>query len=351
MTQRILVTGAAGFIGANLTRHILESTPYSVTSLDRLDEAGNLARLSELKTRFHDRLQCYWHDLRAPIHVSSLKGEYRFIAHLAAGSHVDRSHTDPIGFVMDNVVGTANMLEWARQNQPRTKFLYFGTDEVFGPAPAGLHYHEHSRFEPENLYAATKAGAELLCLAYVHQHGMPIVATHCCNVFGPMQHREKFIPLAIEKIEREEVLQIHARGGVPSSRLYIHVVDVCSAVMAVLERGGVIHDDASGRYNIRADQELSNLDVAQRIATRLGKPLHYELVENPPNRPKPDMRYALSDSKLRALGWAPKVGFDAGIEALLGLSEIRIKHGSWAAVTNAMAVNHKTLSGAFAKPR
>jgi len=317
LTQRILVTGAAGFIGANLTRHILESTPYSVVSLDRLDEAGNLARLSELKQRFPDRLTTYWHDLRAPIHASALRGEFRYIAHLAAGSHVDRSHTDPIGFVMDNVVGTANMLEWARQHHPTTKFLFFGTDEIFGPAPAGVDFHEHSRFEPENLYAATKAGAELLCLAYVHQHHMPIVATHCCNVFGPMQHREKFIPLAIEKIRRGELLQIHARGGKSSSRLYIHVDDVSRAVMTVLERGGVIHDDASGRYNIRANQELSNLDVACRIASLMNRVVRYELVENPPNRPKPDMRYALSDSKLRALGWAPMVDFDAGLSSVV----------------------------------
>lgn len=319
--QRILVTGAAGFIGSNFTRHLLENTPYAVASLDRLDDAGNLERLAELKTRFPARLQCFWHDLKAPLHSSLIRGDFRYIVHMAAGSHVDRSHTDPIGFVMDNIVGTANLLEWARKNHPTTKLLYFGTDEIFGPAPAGVDFHEHARFEPENMYAATKAGGELLCLAYVHQHHMPIVATHCCNVFGPMQHREKFIPLAIEKISRGDVLQIHARGGVSSSRLYIHVDDVARAVMTVLERGGVIHDDASGRYNIRADLELSNLDVAQRIALLLKQPLRYELVENPTNRPKPDMRYALSDSKLRALGWAPRVEFDAGLADVVRLAD------------------------------
>lgn len=318
--QRILVTGAAGFIGANFTRHLLENTEYSVVSLDRLDDAGTLERLVELKSRFPSRLTCYWHDLRASIHGDLIRGYFRFIVHMAAGSHVDRSHADPIGFVMDNVIGTANLLEWARTYHPRTKLLYFGTDEVFGPAPQGIDYSEHSRFEPENLYAATKAGGELLCLAYVHQHHMPIVATHCCNVYGPMQHREKFIPLAIERIRNGEMLQVHARDGVSSSRLYIHVDDVSRAVQTVLERGGVIHDDASGRYNIRADQEILNLDAAKRIASLLGKQLLYELVENPPNRPKPDMRYALADTKLRALGWAPRVQFDDGIEDVVRLA-------------------------------
>ena len=320
-TGRILVTGAAGFIGSNLARYILENTSYSVVSLDRLDDAGNLERLAELKGRFKTRLQCYWHDLKAKLHPGLIRGEFKYIAHLAAGSHVDRSHADPIGFVLDNVLGTANLLEWAREHHPMTKLLYFGTDEVFGPAPDGVDYHEHSRFEPENMYAATKAGGELLCLAYVHQHGMPIVATHCCNCYGPAQSPEKFIPLAIGRIQRGELLQIHARGGVSSSRLYIQVDDVSAAVMTVLERGGVIHDDQSGRYNIRADQELSNLDVAQRIARLLGRELRYELVENPPNRPKPDMRYALGDTKLRALGWAPRVSFDDGLAAVVSTAQ------------------------------
>lgn len=313
MTARILVTGGAGFIGSNFIAYVLENTSYSVLSIDRLDDAGSLERLAAIKSRYPTRLHCRWHDLRAVITPDVAPGEFAYIVHMAAGSHVDRSHADPIGFVLDNVLGTANLLEWARKYQPRTKLLYFGTDEQFGPAPPGVEYREHDRFEPENQYAATKAGAELLCLAYVHQHGMPIVATHCCNVYGPNQSAEKFIPLAIGKIQRGELLQIHARGGVSSSRLYIQVDDVSRAVLTVLERGGVIHDDRSGRYNIRADEEMSNLDVAHNIAALLELPLRYELVENPPNRPKPDMRYGLSDDKLRALGWAPRVGFDEGL--------------------------------------
>lgn len=319
MSRRLLITGAAGFIGSNFARFLLETTDYSVTSLDRLDEAGSLERLAGLKSRYPTRLECVWHDLRAPISPWLLRGrEFGAIVHMAAGSHVDRSVRDPVGFVMDNVVGTANLLEYARHQQPGVKVLYFSTDEVFGPAGPGEVFDESARFNPENPYAASKAGGEALCPAYAAQYGMPIVVTHCSNAYGPNQHPEKFVPLCIDRIQRGETIQIHARGGIVSSRLYIHVDDVSRATLTVLERGGVICDSTSGRYNIRAMAELSNLYVAQTIASQLGQPLRYELVENPPNRPKPDLRYALSDAKLRALGWEPTVDFETGLAALLG---------------------------------
>lgn len=320
MTQRILVTGAAGFIGANLTRHILESTPYSVVSLDRLDEAGNLARLTALKLRFPERLTCYWHDLRAPIHASALKGEFRYIAHLAAGSHVDRSVKDPIGFLYDNCIGTANLLEWARHHAPGTKLLYFSTDEVVGSAPEGEEFDELSPMNPLNPYAAAKAAGEVLCPAWANTYGMPIAVTRCTNVYGPMQHAEKFIPLCIERIARDELIQIHASGKQSSTRFYVHVDDVSRAVLTVLERGGVLGGRGSGRYGISGDREYSNLDVAQRIATLMGKTLRYELVDFVANRPRHDMRYAIKSSRLESLGWAPTVDFDAGLAAVVSLA-------------------------------
>ncbi len=318
---RILVTGAAGFIGHHFTRHCLERG-WHVTTLDRLDEAGDLARLAPLKQAHPDRLHIVWHDLRAAIKTDAYAGQFDRIVHMAAGSHVDRSLSDPLGFLADNVMGTAHLLEYVRHHQRRAKVLYFSTDEVFGPAPEGHDFHEHSRHEPENHYAASKSGAEQLCPAYAHQCGLQIAVTHCCNAYGPGQHREKFIPLVIEKVQRGEVVQIHSRNGVSSSRLYIHVDDVSRAALAVLECGGVIQDDKSGRYNIRADAEQSNLDVAASIAELLGKPLQFELVENPPNRLKPDMRYGISDAKLRALGWAPRVPFHAGLRDVV-LSSVR----------------------------
>jgi dTDP-glucose 4,6-dehydratase len=317
----ILLTGGAGFIGSHLARYILEQTDWSVVVLDRLDPAGDQQRLAPLIEQHGRRMGIVWHDLKAPINPDRLRsyGDFRYVAHLAAGSHVDRSVRDPVGFVQDNVLGTAHLLEYVRQHQPHCeKALYFSTDEVFGPAPDGVVFDEHAPWNPENPYAASKAGAEALCPAWAAQYGLPIVITHCSNAYGPGQDREKFIPLCAEKVRTEQLVQIHARDGRPSSRLYIHVDDVSSAVLTILQKGGILHDAYSGKYNIVAAEELSNLLVAQQIADVLRMPLRHELVENPPNRPKPDMRYALSGRKLEALGWRAEVSFDVGLRDALG---------------------------------
>lgn len=320
----LLLTGGAGFLGSHLARHILEATDWRVTVLDRLDEAGTLERVVPIKEQYGSRIMFAWHDLKAELNPLLLRGDgpFDFVAHLAAASHVDRSIRAPVAFVLDNVLGTANLLEYVRHHQPQAKLLYFSTDEVFGPAPVGVVFDEYSRFEPENPYAATKAGAEMLCPAYAHQYGMSIAVSHCSNAYGPGQYAEKFIPLVIRKVLNGEMVQIHSRAGVSSSRLYIHVDDVSRAVVTILQKGGIIQDAHTGRFNIVAAEELSNLYVAKAIADILGRPLLYELCENPPGRPKPDQRYAISGEKLKALGWAPKVDFMQGLEATV-LSEVK----------------------------
>jgi dTDP-glucose 4,6-dehydratase len=320
--DRILITGAAGFIGSNLARYILENTDWDVVSLDRLDEAGTLERLTALKQAQPARLQCVWHDLKSainPAHRSHkpLREPFKYVAHLAAMSHVDRAIRDPIGAIYDNVLGTGHLLEYVRHHQPDSKCLIFSTDEVFGPARPGESFDEYARFNAENAYAATKAGAEALAPAYVHQYGCRIVVSRCANVYGPGQYQEKFIPLCIEKIQRGQLVQIHARDGVSSSRLYIHTDDVSSAVLTILEKGGIIADDRSGRYNISTGVEWSNLEVADKIAELLCLPLKFELVEKPAGRPKPDMRYDIDASRLRALGWAPTVSLDDGLRSVV----------------------------------
>ena len=305
---RILITGAAGFIGSHLTRYLLATTDWQVVALDRLDEAGAYSRLAPLLAEHPERLRVVWHNLRAELKYSEL-GDFDYCAHLAAGSHVERSTHDPLGYVYDNVVGTAHVLEYFRRHSAGSRILYFSTDEIFGPTPDGVEFDEHARHEPENHYAATKSGAEQLCPAYAHQCGLKISVTHCCNVYGPNQHAEKFIPLATRKILNGETVQIHSRDGRSSSRLYIHVDDVCRAVLRVLQHGETISSPTTGRYNIRADEEISNNDVAREIARVLDYNIKLEYVERPAGRLKPDMRYALSDAKLRALGWQPRVDF------------------------------------------
>lgn len=335
MGKRVLVTGGAGFIGHHLLDRILSDTDWELVCLDRLDHAGNLGRLAALESFTAHRKRCrvVFHDLRAAISpsVASSLGSFDYIAHLAAGSHVDRSVLDPGGFALDNVVGTINLLDWARTGGIKSggKTLIFSTDEVFGPAGVGDLFGEGARLNPNNPYAATKAGGELMAPAYANTYGMRLQVTRCANVFGPRQDSEKFIPLVIRKVLAGETVQIHARwerfevNGFsaampvqrPATRLYTYQANVTSAVLHVLEHGECIQgeDASSGRYNISGGEELSNLVVAQRIAALLGKALHHELVVDPPGRPKPDFRYAIDASKLIASGWAPTIGFEEGL--------------------------------------
>lgn len=317
---RVLITGGNGFIGHHLVRHVLETTEWSLVSLDRYDEAANHGALTPLLHRFPGRLNPVYRDLRAPIVLTArdpLYEPFDYCLHLAAASHVTRSILSPLGFLHDNVMGTAHLLEWARYSQPALrKFLYFSTDEVMGPA-SGEPFDEHAAFNPANPYAASKAAAEALIPAWANTWGLPLVVTHCTNCYGPGQHPEKFIPLVVDAVERGATVQIHARQGVVSSRYYVHVDDVCRATMTALLQGGCWYGPGTGKYNISGDEELSNLDVAQAIARELGKPLRYELCEAPANRPRHDQRYALDGSRLRELGWEPQITFAQGIPGVV----------------------------------
>lgn len=316
--KRILITGAAGFIGRHFTRYVLEQTDWSVVMLDRLGEGS---KPDDVATWLHSmpeakgRTVFLWHDLRS-FRQPEIRGSVNYIVHMAAGSHVDRSIKDPLGFIADNVTGTAHMLEFARRCEGLEKFLHFSTDEVFGAAN-GKAFDEYDSFHPTNPYAASKAAAEALCPAWANTYGLPIVVTRCTNVAGPGQDGEKFIPSTIGKLRRGEVVQIHSRDGTPSSRKYIDVQDVCAAVLCVLTRGGVIAGRNSGYYNIAGDVEYSNLVVAQCVADIMDKPLRYELVEDPPNRPRPDQRYDLSNARLKELGWQQRVALLRTLEAIL----------------------------------
>jgi dTDP-glucose 4,6-dehydratase len=198
--KTVLVTGGAGFIGHHMIRRLLKHEEYNIISMDRLDFSGNLNRLHELSQEFGTdtmkRLRVIYHDLRAEINpqLSAQIGPVDIIIHMAAGSHVTRSIENPILFVQDNVVGTCNLLEYARKYLPDLqKFINFGTDEVFGSAPEGVEYKEYDRYNSRSPYSATKAGAEELCVCYENTYGMPIYCTHTMNVFGERQLPEKFI--------------------------------------------------------------------------------------------------------------------------------------------------------------
>lgn len=307
----ILVTGGTGFVGHHLVEHLLNSTSAAITIIDRLDVSGNLNRLSEIGCP-HPRVRFIYHDLRSPFNglLSRQVGEQDYIVHMAAATHVDRSISDPMDFVMNNVVATCNVLQLA-QHVCSKKFLYFSTDEVFGPAPPGVNYKEDDRYRAGNPYAATKAGAEELAVAFENTYNLPVIVTHSMNIFGERQHPEKFIPMTISNVLAAKTVTIHAdktrtRAG---SRFYTYAGDVASAVLFLLENG------VSGeKYNIVGKKEVDNLELARAIAKVVGKPLVFEMVDFHSSRPGHDLRYALDGSKIAAMGWEPKHSFTASIE-------------------------------------
>ncbi len=309
-----LVTGGAGFIGHHLIEHLLKNTDWELVCLDRLDSSGNLNRLTEIldgTPDFRKRFHFIWHDLKAAINsqIASSIGKVKHIFHLAAGSHVDRSIAEPMTFVYDNVVGTGHLLDYARYVDSLQSLVNFSTDEVFGPAPLGTYYGEWDRYDSTNPYSATKAGAEELGIAFANTYGLPVITTHSMNVFGERQHPEKFVPMCIKRVLHGEKLLIHcSKTSEPGSRHYIHARNVSDAVLFLAE-----HGQKREKYNIVGHRELNNLEMAQRIAEVIGKPLNYELIDFHSSRPGHDLRYALKDTKLSTMGFEYKVSFDESL--------------------------------------
>ena len=308
--NKILITGGAGFIGHHLIEKLLSTTSCNIISLDRLDTSGNLSRIEhvlQLNPAWKKRIKLVWHDLKAPLNQMVRKsiGEgITHVLHLAAGSHVDRSIENPMEFVYDNVVGTGNILEYCRLHLKDSLefFLYFSTDEVFGPAPDGVIYKEDDRYRCNNPYAATKAGAEELCVAFENTYKMPIIISHTMNVFGNRQHPEKFIPKVIGNIIEGKKTFIHADETctIPGSRHYIHSEDVADAVLFLMQNHTV-----GEKYNIVGKEEVNNLELAEMIAQILDCDLDYELIDFHSVRPGHDLRYAISGVKMKKLGWEP----------------------------------------------
>lgn len=338
MSKNVLITGGAGFIAHHVIDLFMKKTDWKITTLDRLDYSGNLNRLTEILSEYPEserkRINVVFHDLKAEINplVANFIGKPDIILHLAASSHVDRSITHPLEFITDNIMGTANLLEYTRRLDNLENFLYFGTDEIFGPAPPGVSYKERDRYNSTNPYSASKAGAEELCVAYENTYKIPMMITHTMNVFGERQTPEKFIPLCVTKVMRDELVHIHSdptrtKAG---SRFYIHASDVADALLFLLEKNPQLEPDYGAakcrKFNVVGKEEVDNLTLAMMIANAQNKLLNYEMVDFHTSRPGHDLRYALSGELMRSLGWEPRVALS---ERIKQVTEWYLKNTRW----------------------
>jgi len=357
--KKVLITGGCGFVGTHLIEQILKNTDWTIVSLDRFDAAGNPNRLSDMLSTTPEidrsRVRFVFWDLKAELNeqvYKQLDGPFDYIMHLAAGSHVDRSISEPLLFFMDNCIGTVNILNYAKagglwlgkviknghevsveDERPSGKFLYFSTDEVFGPAPMTddfLGYKEWDRANPNNPYAAAKAAAEMAVISYANTYRIPCVITNTMNIFGERQSPEKFIPLIMNKVLNGEKLFIHADKSKTQAgkRHYLHARNICAAVVWILENGKMLDGSGKqGRYNIVGEVEMDNRALAELVASitndwlqEHGLPrqeLDYELVDFHSSRPGHDLRYALDGSLLAADGFAYPIDFENSLRKMI----------------------------------
>lgn len=312
--MKVLLTGVCGFIGQHILEHIIKTTDFDVVGIDKLTYASNgLERLRDSGCLGNPRLKLFSADFVSPISwglAKEIGNHIDFIIHTAAETHVDRSIENPESFVFTNVVGTMRMLDYARTLDNLKRFVYFSTDEVFGPAAEGVNYKEWDRYNSTNPYSATKAGGEELCLAYANTYKLPVIVTHCMNAYGQRQHPEKFIPSTIRKVINEETVTIHADPSCTKagSRFYIHCRNIAAAVLFLLDKSQI-----RDKYNIVGEKEIDNLSLAQFIANVIGKPLQYKMVDFHGSRPGHDLRYSLCGEKMKSLGWYPPQSFEESL--------------------------------------
>lgn len=301
--MRILITGGAGFIGSNFVRLLKRKRPSDhLVVLDALTYAGNLDNLDCLSSG-DTFVQM---DIRDPHVVDVLKNHHiDAIVHFAAESHVDRSILSPNTALDTNVMGTAALLDAARQAKI-TRFVHVSTDEVYGDVPEGMYSHEKSMFRPSSPYAASKAAAEHLAFAYMRTYGVPVVVTRGCNTYGPYQFPEKLIPLMIHNALKGKPLPLYGDGQ--QVREWLHVEDHCRGILMALLEGA-----AGEAYNLGSHAgRVTNLKLVQDILTLLHQ--DFSLIQHVTDRLGHDRRYAMDTYKTqRDLGWRAEIELKDGL--------------------------------------
>lgn len=297
----ILVTGGAGFIGSHFAKRAI-STGQRVVVLDKLTYAGNLGNLKEIKK--HPLFKFYRGDICNKRLVEKIlkKEGIEIIANFAAETHVDRSILDAEAFIDTDVKGTFVLLQAARKF-PIRLFVQVSTDEVYGSILNGS-FKETDVLNPSSPYSASKAGGDRLAYAYWVTYKLPLVILRPCNVYGPNQHPEKFIPLFITNAIEDKRLPLYGDGR--QVRDWLYVTDLCEAIEFIMKKG-----TPGEVYNIASGNEENNLEIANRILEILGK--DRGLIQHVMDREGHDRRYSMSFTKLRKLGWKPGVGMEQGL--------------------------------------
>jgi dTDP-glucose 4,6-dehydratase len=298
----VLVTGGAGFIGANFVRYAIASHPdWHITTLDKVTYAGRLENLQGLLD--HPRHEFVKGDVADPGVAGPLVREAEIVVHFAAETHVDRSIVSAGEFITTDIYGTFVLLEAARQNSRLRRFVQISTDEVYGSVTEGAS-RETDELKPRNPYSASKAGADRLAYSYWATYQVPVIITRASNNYGPNQFPEKIIPLFITNLIDDIAVPLYGDGL--NERDWLHVTDHCRGVDLLIEHG--VNGEV---YNIGGGNHVTNIDLTRRIIQLTGKT--ETLIRPVRDRPGHDRRYSLDTTKLQGLGWRPHVPFDQGL--------------------------------------
>lgn len=314
---KVLVTGSGGFVGSHIVDYLLSHTDWYIVGIDSFTHKGDPLRLIDFNQTTNKRYDVFYCDLNSPIstRLKDKIGSIDYIINVASESHVDRSISDPVPFIQNNINLMLHILEYSREINPK-KFIHISTDEVYGESILDYKHKEWDFHLPSNPYSASKSAQEQIAISYWRTYNIPLIIVNCMNMFGETQDNEKFIPKTISSILKKEKLPIFSTNGYIGKRYYLYVQNLSDVLLYILTNINVISYNSKieticlpERFNISGDVEIDNLSLAKKIASIMRKELIYELVDTSYARQGYDKNYSLDNSKIISYGWNPIFSF------------------------------------------